>query len=75
MKEEMPGQDIPCLSTWYRHINAGDVGVRYGEYHPSRRPKGPKPHPAMTVPGRLTLDDRPAGANRRSRFGHYEMDG
>ena len=76
MKEEMPGQDIPCLSTWYRHINAGDVGVRYGQtpYHPSRRPKGPKPHPAMTVPGRLTLDDRPAGANRRSRFGHYEMD-
>ena len=27
MKEEMPGQRIPCLSTWYRHINAGDVGV------------------------------------------------
>ncbi len=76
MKEEMPGQRIPCLSTWYKHINAGDVGVRYGEtpYHPSRKPKGPKPHPAMTVPGRLTLDDRPAGANRRSRFGHYEMD-
>ena len=37
-------------------------------------PKGPKPNPAMTVPGRLTLDDRPAGAKRRSRFGHYEMD-
>ena len=76
MKEEMPGQAIPCLSTWYKHINAGDVGVRHGEtpYHPSRKPKGPKPHPAMTVPGRLTLDDRPAGAKRRSRFGHYEMD-
>ena len=76
MKEELPGQHIPCLSTWYKHINAGDVGVRHGEtpYHPSRRPKGPKPHPAMTVPGRLTLDDRPAGAKRRSRFGHYEMD-
>ena len=76
MKDEMPGQRIPCLSTWYKHINAGDVGVMYGEtpYHPSKRPKGPKPHPAMTVPGRLTLDDRPAGAKRRSRFGHYEMD-
>ena len=76
MKEEMPGQRIPCLSTWYKHINAGDAGVRYGEtpYHPSKRPKGPKPHPAMTVPGRLTLDDRPAGAKRRSRFVHYEMD-
>ena len=28
----------------------------------------------MTVPGRLTLDDRPAGARNRSRFGHFEMD-
>ena len=76
MKEEMPGQSIPCLSTWYRHVNAGDVGVRHGEtpYHPNRKPKGPRPHPAMTVPGRLVLDGRPAGATNRSRFGHYEMD-
>lgn len=77
MREELPGRRIPCLSTWYRHIDAGDVGVRYGEtpYHPRRRRrKGPGPHPARTVPDRLTLGDRPAGANRRSRFGHYEMD-
>ena len=76
MRKEMPGQAIPCLSTWYRHVNAGDVGVRHGETpcHPKRRPKGPRPHPARTVPGRLTLDDRPAGATNRSRFGHYEMD-
>lgn len=76
MKDELPGQRIPGVSTWYNHINAGDVGVRYGEtpYHPDRKRKGPKPHPAMTVPGRLTLDDRPAGATNRSRFGHYEMD-
>ena len=76
MKKEMPGQHIPCLSTWYKHINVGDVGVRYGEtpYHPKKKPKRPKPHPAKTVPGRLTLNDRPAGAQNRSRFGHYEMD-
>ena len=76
MKKEMPGQRIPCLSTWYKHINTGDVGVRYGEtpYHPKKKPKRPKPHPAKTVPGRLTLNDRPDGANKRSRFGHYEMD-
>ena len=76
MKEEMPGRRIPRLPTWYRHINAGDVGVRHGEtpHHPNRKPKGPRPHPAMTVPGRLVLDDRPAGAARRSRFGRYEMD-
>ena len=76
MKKEMPGQHIPCLSTWYKHINVGDVGVRYGEtpYHPKKKPKRSKPHPAMTVPGRLTLNNRPVGANKRSRFGHYEMD-
>lgn len=76
MKKEMPGQHIPCLSTWYKHINVGDVGVRYGEtpYHPKKKPKRPKSHPAKTVPGRLTLNDRPAGAKNRSRFGHYEMD-
>lgn len=76
MREELPGRRIPCLSTWYRHIDAGDVGVRYGEtpYHPKRRHRGQRPHPARTVPGRLTPGDRPEGANRRSRFGHYEMD-
>ena len=47
MKEEMPGRAIPCLSAWYKHINAGDVGVRYGQtpYHPNKRPKGQRPHP------------------------------
>ena len=61
---------------WYKHINAGDIGVLYGQtpYHPGKKPKGPKPHPAMTVPGRLVLNDRPVGATNRSRFGHYEMD-
>lgn len=72
----MPGRHIPCLSTWYWHINVRDIGVRHGQtpYHPKKRPKGPKPHPAKTVPVRLTLDDRPAGARNRSRLGHYEMD-
>jgi len=76
MKSELPGQHIPCLSTWYNHINAGDIGVRHGEtpYHPNMKRKCTKPHQAMTVPGRLTLNDRPAGATNRSRFGHYEMD-
>ena len=77
MKEDMPGQRIPCLSTWYKHSNAGDVGVMYGQtpYHPNKRNrKGPKPHPAKAVPGRLQIEDRPAGSENRSRFGHYEMD-
>lgn len=76
MRKELPDQRVPCLSTWYKHINVGDVGVRYGEtpYHPKKKPRHPKPHPAKTVPGRLTLDDRPAGAKNRSRLGHFEMD-
>ena len=77
MAKEMPGQHIPCVSTWYKHINANDIGVPYGStpYHPDKRNrKGPKPHPAKTVPGRLQIEDRPAGSENRSRFGHYEMD-
>lgn len=76
MEEELPGRRLPCLPAWYRHIDAGDIGVRHGEtpYHPKRRRRGQRPHPARTVPGRLTPGDRPAGANRRSQFGHYEMD-
>lgn len=77
MAKEMPDQHIPCVSTWYKHINANDIGVPYGStpYHPDKRNrKGPKPHPAKTVPGRLQIEDRPAGSSNRSRFGHYEMD-
>ena len=77
MAKEMPGQHIPCVSTWYKHINANDIGVPYGStpYHPDKRNRsGPKPHPAKTVPGRLQIEDRPAGSKNRSRFGHYEMD-
>lgn len=59
-----------------RNMKAGIPKGSYGEtpYHPKKKPKRPKPHPAMTVPGRLMLNERPAGAQKRSRFGHYEMD-
>ena len=77
MKEEMPGQSIPCLSTWYRHVNAGDVGVRHGEtpYHPNRKPKGPRPHPAMTVPDRLVLVDRKSRCHVIEKLEHVTQDG
>lgn len=77
MKEDFPGRHIPCVRTWYYHIDHGDIGVKYGQtpYHPDRdRPKHPRAHPAKTVPGRLQLSDRPAGANDRSEPGHYEID-
>ncbi len=79
MKEdkELKGSAIPCARTWYNHIKAGDISVHYGEtpYHPGKeRKKGPKPHPAKTVLGRLQLDDRPVEAQKRSELGHLEMD-
>lgn len=77
MREETPDKHIPCLSTWYNHIACGDIAVKYGQtpYHPDRaRPKHPRAHPARTVPGRLMLSDRPAGANGRTEPGHYEID-
>ena len=75
--KELAGKAIPCVSTWYKHIAIGDISVHYGDtpYHPDKkRRKGPKPHPAKTVPGRLRLDDRPAEANDRSEPGHVEID-
>ena len=76
LRKELPGERIPCVSAWYKHINVGDVGVRYGQtpYHPHRRKNRAAPHPAKTVPGRLQLRDRPAEADRRSQCGHFEMD-
>ena len=79
MKEDpqLEGSAIPCVRTWYNHIKTGDISVHYGEtpYHPDRRrKKGPKPHPAKTVLGRLQLDDRPAEAKTRTCLGHLEMD-
>ena len=75
MRKENP--KIPCVRTWYNHIAHGDIPVKYGEtpYHPSKKKrKGPKPHPAKTMPGRLQMSDRPKEANERSEIGHLEMD-
>ena len=50
MKEEMPGRRIPRLSTWYRHINAGDVGVRHGETSiVTETSSGSQPHNASAI--------------------------
>lgn len=75
--EALPGRDVPCLRTFYNHIEAGDMGVHHGDtpYHPGRRRKARTPaHAAMTVPGRRQLSDRPAQADARSELGHFEMD-
>ena len=77
LKEDHPGRAIPCARTWYNHIERGDIPVHYGETpnHPDRkRRKGPKPHPAKTMPGRLQMKDRPKAADDRSEPGHLEMD-
>lgn len=74
---EFAGREIPCVRTWYNHIDAGDLPVRHGEtpYHPGRRKKsGERPHPARTLPWRLRLDDRPQAADDRLELGHLEMD-
>lgn len=77
MTKELLGWRIPCVSTWYNHINANDIGIPYGStpYHPSKRNRsGPKPHTAKTGTGRLQINDHPAESKNRSLFGHYEID-
>ena len=75
--EAMPGRDVPCLKTFYNHIEAGDMGVFHGQtpYHPGRRRRPGQPaHDAMTVPGRRPIRDRPQEANAAKELGHWEMD-
>lgn len=75
--EAFPGKDVPCLRTFYNHIEAGDCGVFHGQTpnHPGRRRKPRTPaHEARTVPGRRQIKDRPAAANEAKELGHFEMD-
>ena len=75
--EALPGRDVPCLRTFYNHIESGDMGVHHGDtpYPPGRRRRQRVPaHAARTVPGRRQLRDRPRAADERSELGHFEMD-
>ena len=75
--EAFPDKDVPCLRTFYNHIEAGDCGVLHGQtpYHPGKRRKPRTPaHEARTVPGRRQIKDRPAAANEAKELGHFEMD-
>lgn len=75
--EAFPDRDVPCLKTFYNHIEAGDMGVYHGQtpYHPGSRRKPRTPaHEARTVPGRRQIRDRPQAANEARELGHYEMD-
>ena len=75
--EAFPDRDIPCLRTFYNHIEAGDTGVHHGDtpYHPHRSRKPPaRAHEARTVPGRRQIRDRPQAANEARELGHFEMD-
>lgn len=75
--EEFGEDKVPCVRTFYNHIEHGDCGVHYGEtpYQPSRkRKKKTKAHFAKTCPEHLSIKDRPKEADERSEAGHFEMD-
>jgi IS30 family transposase len=75
--EAMPDRRVPCLKTFYNHIEAGDMGVFHGQtpYHPGRRRRPRQPaHEARTVPGRRHIKDRPKEAREAKELGHWEMD-
>ena len=77
IREAMPDREVPCLKTFYNHIEAGDLGVFHGQtpYHPGRRRRPRQPaHEARTVPGRRQLRDRPKEASEARELGHFEMD-
>ena len=75
--EAFPDRAVPCLKTFYNHIESGDMGVFHGDtpYHPGRKRKPKDPaHEARTAPGRRQLKDRPREASEAKRLGHWEMD-
>lgn len=76
VKENLPDADVPCLKTFYNHIEAGDMGVTRDDTPNPRRLRRRRrpPHAAKVVPGRRILADRPKAAQDRSELGHYEMD-
>lgn len=56
--EAFPDRDVPCLKTFYNHVEAGDMGVFNGDtpHHPGRKRKPPRQaHEARTVPGRRQI--------------------
>mgnify|MGYP003299451684 CR=1 FL=1 len=44
--EEHPEEEIPCLRTFYNHIDYGDMGVQRGDtpYHPGRKKRAKNPY-------------------------------
>ena len=77
MKHRLPGVKLPCLRSFYNHIDYGDIGVLRGEtpYKPGkRRKKRHFPRPPKVRPDRTLIDKRPNEANERLTPKHYEMD-
>lgn len=75
--QENPGRHIPCVRTFYYHIDAGDMAVKRGDtpYHPGhKKVKREGAHDSKVVPGRKKISERPAAANDRSEKGHMETD-
>lgn len=77
LREAFPDRDVPCLKTFYNHVESGDMGVFHGDtpYRPGRRRRpGTPAHEARVVPGRRRLADRPRAADEARELGHWEMD-
>jgi IS30 family transposase len=70
-------QNVPCLSTFYYHIDHGDIGVLRGQtpYHPDgqRRRKHP-PRKSRKGLANRSIEERPPEVAQRVEFGHWELD-
>lgn len=71
------GFAMPQTRTIYNHIEHGDIGILHGQtpYHPKpRRKPQEKPRRSYRNPFGLSIESRPEAVDRRSWFGHWEMD-
>ena len=71
------GRKLPCLRSFYNHIDHGDIGVMRGQT-PYKPKAGRKKHSKAHIPknrmGKTLLAERPEAADKRTETGHLEMD-
>ena len=71
------GFEMPHTRTIYNHIEHGDIGICHGQtpYHPKmRRKPREKPRRSYRNPCGLSIEFRSKAVDKRTRFGHWEMD-
>lgn len=77
----LEGHESVCYETIYQHVYAnfksgGTLFTNLRFSHRTRKPRFPRKNKDRrgVIKNAMSIENRPAGANNRSRFGHWERD-